>query len=168
MAISMTDEDIIRRLPSLVGGNVTGPSFRKTPSGKDAKPIWIWQLTKSDQVIELASKIIPFLGNRRAAQLRTMIEDTQWAVLPTIEERFWKKVEKVDDCLLWTGSVHSVYGFGTFTIEKGSIRKQAHRYAYELHHGVCPSRLTNYCGDKTCVNHEHWGPFVHCSAIDEV
>lgn len=67
---------------------------------------------------------------------------------------FWAKVKKGAGCWLWTGGL-SPKGYGVHWIGKG--HKRAHRYAYELVHGVDPGRrvVMHTCDVRNCVNPAH-------------
>lgn len=78
-------------------------------------------------------------------------------VPPTIESRFWKKVQKTDECWVWTGTTDE-FGKGWFVFAGKS--KSAHRYSYMHHYNVSeplprtvPVRQT--CGNPSCVRPEH-------------
>lgn len=76
----------------------------------------------------------------------------------SLEERFWAKVDKTDDCWNWTAHLfHDGYGqFATKT--KGKTRTwRAHRIAYELLIGPIPDgQLVDHrCHNRRCVNPEH-------------
>lgn len=82
--------------------------------------------------------------------------------------RFWAKVDKTDDCWLWTGPT-TRYGYGVFW--NGGKRYTAHRISYLLAHGDIPSDLVvdhlchgwdenctaegNRCRHRACVNPNH-------------
>lgn len=77
---------------------------------------------------------------------------------PSAEERFWKYVEKTDDCWLWRGGTAN--GYGKFLVSwKNRERKQirAHRWAYQSIVGPIPDGLVldHTCGIKLCVNPAH-------------
>lgn len=71
------------------------------------------------------------------------------------DEKFWAKVEKTDDCWLWTGSTNYA-GYGVFYPQKHrSIL--AHRRAYAQTYGklsddVC---VLHKCDNPPCVNPDH-------------
>jgi hypothetical protein len=71
--------------------------------------------------------------------------------------RFYSKVDvgKRDDCWLINGTVPTVDGYGTFSINGKSIR--AHRFSYEVFHGPIPSSLVvrHRCDTPLCVNPYH-------------
>jgi hypothetical protein len=81
-------------------------------------------------------------------------------VNPTVAERFWAKVQKTDDCWLWTGWKQRGYGH----IRVAGCNVAAHRLAYELlvgpisagneidHRTTCP---------KHCVNPDHLRQVTH-------
>ena len=75
------------------------------------------------------------------------------------EERFWEKVNRTDNCWLWTAGTNN-RGYGVFYPVHGK-HALAHRFVYELtvrplgpdekidHHHLCP---------RTCVNPAHLRP----------
>lgn len=80
------------------------------------------------------------------------------ALLSPLEEKFWGKVNKTEDCWLWTGNCNDS-GYGTYHI--GDIRGYCHRLSYELARGDIP---TGHVIDhkvtcpKNCVNPAHLRP----------
>jgi hypothetical protein len=67
---------------------------------------------------------------------------------------FWGRVEKLDDCWLWTGSKSR--GYGQVNIDHTVYR--VHRVSYELAYGDLPDGCTNVnhlCRNKHCLNPEH-------------
>ena len=83
----------------------------------------------------------------------------------SLEERFWRKVNKTETCWIWIGAKCSNgYGtFGTELITKGKMRvDRAHRVAWELLRGPIPDGMVldhdNQqfgCGNPACVNPDH-------------
>lgn len=74
---------------------------------------------------------------------------------PSIEERFWSKVDKSGDCWLWTGSLtHNGYGRFAATKRKGV---RSHRYAYEVTYGAIPEghQVDHLCHVPACVRPDH-------------
>lgn len=72
----------------------------------------------------------------------------------TIEERFWRKVDRSGDCWIWTGSRnHKGYGRLQAT---GGVR-QAHRLSWEIHRGPIPAghEVCHRCDTPPCVNPDH-------------
>ena len=72
----------------------------------------------------------------------------------TPEERFWAKVDKTDDCWLWTANRTNA-GYGHFWLDRRMVL--AHRFAYELLIGPIPDGLTldHLCRVRACVNPAH-------------
>ena len=74
------------------------------------------------------------------------------------EERFWDKVERLDDgCWLWTASTYG-HGYGQFG--QDGRKFAAHRIAYELLVGPIPQGLVldHLCRVRHCVNPAHLRP----------
>lgn len=75
---------------------------------------------------------------------------------PTIpaDTRFWRYVQKTDDCWLWAGGKSG--GYGRFKVASWEMRL-AHRYSYELHNGPIPDSLVidHICRNRACVNPAH-------------
>ncbi len=77
---------------------------------------------------------------------------------PTLEERFWKKVDRrgPDECWEWQGSRHPK-GYGSFMIAERRRPIPASRVAWELEHGEIPAGLfvMHLCDNPPCVNPAH-------------
>jgi predicted XRE-type DNA-binding protein len=73
----------------------------------------------------------------------------------TVEQRFWKYVQKTDGCWLWTGALSRENGYGRFNYDNKTLL--AHRYSFELHKGHNPEGLfiCHHCDTPACVNPEH-------------
>jgi hypothetical protein len=73
----------------------------------------------------------------------------------TEAQRFWAKVEKTEDCWMWTGSKFKSGG-GQFRSAEGSI-KTAAQYSWVLHYGPIPEgqRIRMTCGNSACVRPDH-------------
>lgn len=60
-SVEMTDKDIITRLQSLFPGPSVASRVRE-----QWKETWTWRINKADDVRNFLSKILPYLGDRRA------------------------------------------------------------------------------------------------------
>lgn len=73
----------------------------------------------------------------------------------TPADRFWERVQKTDDCWLWTGSTDKD-GYGWFWVDGKTAT--AHRFSYALHNdGAIPDGLyvCHSCDNPPCVNPDH-------------
>lgn len=71
----------------------------------------------------------------------------------TLEERFWEKVQKGENCWDWTAYAHK--GWGYFNID--CIPQLAHRVAYELTYGQVPkgAKVLHSCENELCCRPTH-------------
>lgn len=79
-------------------------------------------------------------------------------------DRFWEKVDKSQECWVWTASkVHD--GYGRFW--SGGRVLLAHRVAYELEVGPIPDGLSldHLCKNRACVRPDHLEPVTHTENI---
>lgn len=77
---------------------------------------------------------------------------TRWT--KTLEERFWDKVNKTNDCWLWIAATDS-HGYGQMWTEP---RKQpAHRISWQIANGPIPAGmfLDHLCFTHLCVRPAH-------------
>lgn len=102
----------------------------------------------------------------RAQPLTAPSRPPKWSSMmaKTIEERFWPKVQKTEDCWLWTAATARGYGKFSFgTLANPSRMVHAHRFSYELLVGPIPDglELDHLCRVKLCVNPAHLEPVTH-------
>ena len=71
----MTDEDVLRKAQALTGMGkfykVRRDNDYYKPHWKDA---WNWEINKKDHIYALIAALYPFMGFRRQARIRDMIE----------------------------------------------------------------------------------------------
>jgi len=75
----------------------------------------------------------------------------------TLDEYFWARVQKTDDCWLWTGRRDS-NGYGVVQLYAGAPRTTASRISWILHNGEIESNkifVCHKCDYPPCVNPEH-------------
>lgn len=72
------------------------------------------------------------------------------------ERRFLAKVDRTDDCWLWTGFV-APNGYGKCSSRHISNSALVHRVAYEMWIGSIPDGMTidHLCGERRCVRPDH-------------
>lgn len=73
----------------------------------------------------------------------------------TLEQRLWEKVRSREpgQCWLWTGATNNV---GVGLILRNRKLVTAHRVVAELCGKPSMSRVENTCGNKSCVNPDHY------------
>ncbi len=70
-------------------------------------------------------------------------------------ERFWEKVNKTNNCWLWTGA--TAHGYGKFGPGSGAAIVNAHRFSWEIAHGQIGNGLwvLHKCDVRNCIRPEH-------------
>ncbi len=71
-----------------------------------------------------------------------------------MEERFWAKVRKTDECWEWTAARHP-FGHGHIKVQGKVVN--AHRLSYEMQNGPIPDGLVvdHICRNPGCVRPDH-------------
>lgn len=83
---------------------------------------------------------------------------SRMVVQGTVEERFWARVKKGEDCWEFQGSLRYGYGQIGFLNENGKkVTIGAHRISWELFYGEIPKGLfvCHKCDNRRCVRPEH-------------
>jgi hypothetical protein len=72
-----------------------------------------------------------------------------------LEQRFWKNIEKTDECWLWKGALRGRVGHGVITV--GQRIRAAHRVSYEMNVGPIPDGMVvrHLCNTPNCVRPDH-------------
>jgi hypothetical protein len=72
----------------------------------------------------------------------------------SVEERFWKNVDRSKDCWLWTGTVDR-YGYGRLSVNYKNM--SAHRLSAMMHFGMFDKRMfvLHRCDTPRCVRPSH-------------
>lgn len=93
----------------------------------------------------------------------------------SLEERFWLRVEKTDDCWVWQGAMDRRGGYGLF-YTSGNRLTRAHRFSFELHfRPLAPGEVVDHlchneapmchggpsCPHRRCVNPAHLEAVTH-------
>jgi hypothetical protein len=74
---------------------------------------------------------------------------------PALKVRFWRKVDKTDNCWNWTASTNAPGGYGQIS-DRGRPHV-AHRLSYEWANGPIPDGMVvdHMCHNRLCVNPGH-------------
>lgn len=75
----------------------------------------------------------------------------------SVEERFFRHIEKTDACWLWQGRLVGK-GYGSIGLGgAGAKQKLVHRLSYEIHKGQIPEGMVvmHKCDNPRCVNPDH-------------
>jgi hypothetical protein len=89
--------------------------------------------------------------------------------MPTVEDRFWSKVDKSGTCWLWTEHLLA-NGYARFHVS-GSYgyreRPYAHRWIYEVTYGPIPvgMEIDHLCRVRHCVNPTHLEAVTHAENV---
>lgn len=101
--------------------------------------------------------------NAHYIRLRRYGDPLAGAPRPTVEQRFWAKVDKSGDCWVWTAKATS-HGAGWFKPGGRGINPlYAYRFSYELLVGPVPDgmELDHQCHNRLCVRPDHLRPVSH-------
>lgn len=95
------------------------------------------------------------IGNKRMAEVGEKIRARHLSRIGTLEERFWKLVDKSGECWLWTGSKDEG-GYG-ISIGKNPPERRAHRMAWYLTYGTIEDGLCicHHCDNPPCCRPDH-------------
>jgi hypothetical protein len=78
-----------------------------------------------------------------------------------MEARFWKKVNKTENCWIWTGGGMGGWGEHKYGCigngRRGTGSTFAHRFSWTIHYGTIPDGMDvlHKCDNTLCVNPEH-------------
>lgn len=89
VGMTMTDEDVIRRLHEVTGaGNVHGPFKPPEHDGYKRKARWQWQVTAADDAVALMAAIREHMGKRRGEAIDLAL--SAWKGKKPTTGRDWK------------------------------------------------------------------------------
>jgi len=75
VALSMTDEDVIKRLAER-----TGSGFITQAKRAGRKTIYYWRVTQRLTMLSIMEQLLPEMGDRRAVRMRQAVEELQPAL----------------------------------------------------------------------------------------
>jgi len=80
---------------------------------------------------------------------------------PSLEVRFWRKVQKTESCWLWQGCINNLTHYGIIGIN--GKPELVHVVSYRLVGKVIPEgmELDHLCRNRNCVNPDHLEPVMH-------
>lgn len=87
-------------------------------------------------------------------------------MVKSLQERFWAKVNKTNECWVWTGSTFRKGGYGYFlanATRTERLARQSHRVAWELATGMpIPDDMVigHICDNPPCVRNDERGTYV--------
>lgn len=72
-----------------------------------------------------------------------------------LEKRFWKYVQKTQDCWIWIGATRGKSGYGTLKVSGKS--QGSHRISWLIHFGEIPKAMCvcHHCDNRLCVKPDH-------------
>jgi len=80
VGVSMTDEDVVRKIHSIAGIGTVNMCKKK----ENRKQVWVWRAGKRSEVIAFIKKIRPYMGARRTSAIDKVfahdMEHPQWRV----------------------------------------------------------------------------------------
>ncbi|MGE3483616.1 MAG: HNH endonuclease [Nitrospira sp.] len=90
--------------------------------------------------------------------------------MKSLEERFWEKVSKTDDCWLWTGQTMT-NGYGRLRFKKDG--KWCHIYAHRASmliagHDINDVCVLHECDNPPCVRPDHLFVGTHQNNVDDM
>lgn len=83
---AMTDLDTIEKLANTVGaGNISIGKRKKAEGRENHKEIFVWALTKRNQVVPLLEQLKPLMGERRQRKIQELLDHAeQYPLLYTL------------------------------------------------------------------------------------
>lgn len=85
----------------------------------------------------------------------------------TLEERFWRQVQKTNTCWLWTGSI-TAQGYGQISLgTSGPVT--THRLSWQMANGPIPAGLVvmHRCDVRPCVRPDHLMIGTHANNVQD-
>ncbi len=75
----------------------------------------------------------------------------------SLEERFWRYVQKTDGCWLWTASLSGKPGNAYGSLHNEGKMEKAHRISWTIHNGKIPEGIfvLHKCDNPVCINPSH-------------
>lgn len=94
-------------------------------------------------------------GNKRGPEVGDKIKARHIERIGTLEERFWRLVDKTGDCWEWKGRKDEG-GYG-ISIGKNPPERRAHRLAAYFMYGPIPDGclVCHHCDNPPCCNPDH-------------
>lgn len=84
LMLDSTDRDVVERFGRTVGvGRVSGPHRRGRSSDSRRRETWRWEVARWTEVEPLLTRMLPLLGERRAAWARVLLGDAPHHVWST-------------------------------------------------------------------------------------
>lgn len=102
-------------------------------------------------------KIVSAWGYCPMHYRRVKVHGTTERVIRTVEDRFWAKVEKTEDCWIWRGK-KGLTGYGSIVVNGKLV--YAHRLVFVLFGKALPDDMEcdHLCHNTSCVRPDHLRP----------
>ncbi len=96
MSLKMKDEDIVKRFyPVVKVGKVKARKIKEPYN----YPFWEWTLGRTNEILDLCKKLLPFMGKRRTKQIKVAIKGKKYLkkhrILKVVPECNYMKIGEI-------------------------------------------------------------------------
>lgn len=69
LRVAMTDQDVIAHVHAIAGVGHMREQRAPSHTARGAKPVWVWDVTRRDDLFEIVTALRPYMHTRRAARM---------------------------------------------------------------------------------------------------